>query len=273
MSVRITYPEDPEIWSESLTPPEGVWSGGYNTNVYLDTVNKASGLASIRATTENDFYYCRVIFELHTPIDCTFWDKLHFLHCLQAERDFTGECAFGLVDVNGKHAFRYFGTSPVGPPYFESKDFDLGFFDDVEPGFDFTKVKTIIIDAQFAGQNTGSQWIDKIYFSAPYVPPPKFKLLIESSPSGKNFVIEGTGGLTPTEYQVTEGTYTVSMEPDGFKKWEDGSTNPVRSIYVNKDTAIKADYEGAPPPPPDEWLPYAIGFGILLGTGLLLIIE
>jgi hypothetical protein len=62
--------------------------------------------------------------------------------------------------------------------------------------------------------------------------------------------------ITPWSGQLDEGTYRVTMPQQvqvgsdvyNFKQWEDGSTNPVRTIDLTSDTTITATYVLQAPP-------------------------
>ena len=89
---------------------------------------------------------------------------------------------------------------------------------------------------------------DVIHVSAA---PPTHRLSISSSPiSGVVFTLNGVNRTTPFSSVLDEGSYTVvmplTMSADGkaynFVDWDDGTTNPIRSIDLTKDTAITAHY-------------------------------
>jgi hypothetical protein len=63
---------------------------------------------------------------------------------------------------------------------------------------------------------------------------------------------------TPFLEALEQGVYNVNVPPSivsgsdtyNFKQWEDGSTNPIRTINLTSDMAITATYELLAPPPP-----------------------
>jgi len=82
-------------------------------------------------------------------------------------------------------------------------------------------------------------------------------LTVDSTPvKGIPFVIDNKQYATPTTLQLPPGTYTIAMpkthtDPEtgvtyAFDHWEDGSTNPTRTINLTADTTITATY--TPPP-------------------------
>jgi hypothetical protein len=86
-------------------------------------------------------------------------------------------------------------------------------------------------------------------------PPPKHTLTVNSNPQGVPFNINGVKASTPWTAELEEGLYTITMPAEAtvntskytFKNWEDGSTNPVRTVNLTADTVITAYYELAPP--------------------------
>ena len=63
---------------------------------------------------------------------------------------------------------------------------------------------------------------------------------------------------TPVTLELEPGTYEITMpslvtdgsETYNFSQWEDGSTNPVRTVNLTVDMSISAAYEAVAPPPP-----------------------
>lgn len=59
---------------------------------------------------------------------------------------------------------------------------------------------------------------------------------------------------TPVTVEFSPGTYTISVPPTfnqaEFVEWEDGSTDPVRTLDLIVDTELTAYYEKPPAPPP-----------------------
>jgi len=77
-------------------------------------------------------------------------------------------------------------------------------------------------------------------------------LTVNSLPiTGVNFKIGSTTYTTNTSVSLLEGSYIVYMSPDKmvgadryiFKRWEDTSTNPVRTISLTSNKTITATYE------------------------------
>ena len=100
--------------------------------------------------------------------------------------------------------------------------------------------------------------LDTATFLSFYVPPPTHVLSVDSTPiTGVSFNLDGETHTTPYSAELEEGTYTVTVPAqvtvDGqlynFVSWEDGSTNPSRTINLTTDLSIIATYELAPAPP------------------------
>ncbi len=76
----------------------------------------------------------------------------------------------------------------------------------------------------------------------------KHTLTVESDPSNQLFSISEMQYITPYTEKLGEGSYTIKM-PDStydgkpFETWEDGSTNPERTINLTADMTIKATYK------------------------------
>lgn len=269
----ITYPMDSDAWSESLTPAEGNWSPAAG-EVVLDRVNKAVGEASIKTYSEVYNYYVASRFKLHDgkEFDATGKDaKLHFLHALQTT--FTGNCSIVLYDRAEKSAYKPFGTTPTQE--WELKEFPVGPGTgwDEENGFDWTHVKIIRIDCwQQSGQG-GGFWVDSPHFTFEAVLP---TLIINSVPTGKNFTIDSLAGVTPAAFNPDpDVTYTVSIEAEDFKNWENASTDPTRKVTLREgeEKTITAYYEGVAPPPVD-WLPIILVGSIVAGIiGIVLFMK
>jgi len=98
-----------------------------------------------------------------------------------------------------------------------------------------------------------------------------YKVVVESEPLGVPFRVDGIEFVTPTEFQATKESYTLYFPPTfediPFKHWEDGSTEPVRTITVDKDLTLVATYKR-------PWYkePWVIGLGIVGGACILTIV-
>lgn len=83
-----------------------------------------------------------------------------------------------------------------------------------------------------------------------------FALAVTSLPINVAFTINQLPLQTPYNQTLIQGIYTVTMPTVvgdyRFKQWEDGSTNPIRTINLAVDTSMIATYELPPPPPPTK---------------------
>ena len=84
-----------------------------------------------------------------------------------------------------------------------------------------------------------------------------FTLAISSTPVPAQFTLNGQTLQTPFNQALSAGNYNINMPATigdyRFKQWNDGDTNPNKSISLTADTQLTATYEYvAPPPPPPE---------------------
>lgn len=77
-------------------------------------------------------------------------------------------------------------------------------------------------------------------------------LTVDSEPQAP-FTINGVATATPYTQTLQQGIYTIVMPAAfnsySFQQWEDGSTDPTRTINLTADTTIKATYTTLPTPP------------------------
>lgn len=90
-------------------------------------------------------------------------------------------------------------------------------------------------------------------------PPPTHTLSVNSSPiSGISFTLNGVARVTPFSMALADGSYIVAISSTvnsagktyNFVRWEDGSTNPTRTINLTSDMIITANYKETAAPPP-----------------------
>lgn len=79
------------------------------------------------------------------------------------------------------------------------------------------------------------------------VGPLMYTLTVKSDPPGVKVIIDGVEAKTPHTWGVSPGTYTVEVPEEGFIEWEDGSTEPIRTVEVTEDMTIMAYYEAVVP--------------------------
>lgn len=117
-----------------------------------------------------------------------------------------------------------------------------------------------------------------------YTPPPiKYRLNASSAPSEVTFTIRGINMSyqTPDSILLDEGTYeiefppTITVDEDTlYPTWEDGSTNPTRTVLLNADRSVFATYSPvAPPTPPPGWVRFIRSLGPFFIGGIGLIIS
>jgi len=96
-------------------------------------------------------------------------------------------------------------------------------------------------------------------------PTPTHILSVGSSPvTGVSFTLDGVSHATNYTAVLNEGDHTVAMPSTvtqggttyNFTNWEDGSTNPARTLSLIANMTITAYYEVAPPPE-EGWTPYS----------------
>jgi len=249
---EVSYPANPDAWSESLTPNEGYWIGGGSYgDISLDLVNKAVGSSSIRCNSNTDGSIV-AIFELHDgyEYDATKKNaKFNFLHSLEPNK-MNGTCTIALEDKSGNRVLQDFGTQPIGA--WETKMFPLGPDKGWIPWIgtiDWTKIKKIVLYASCRIYD-GFSWVDEPHFSYEM---PDGILRVQSSPTGKSGTITLPDGtydfITPSQItRAVETEATISMDTANFKQWDGGnsSTNPIlTTIFVLGITTLTAYYETA----------------------------
>lgn len=97
-----------------------------------------------------------------------------------------------------------------------------------------------------------------VFVTAP--PTPQHALSVSSSPTGVEFLINTTPYTTPVTVTLDEGTYlltapssvTIDTTSYTFKEWEDGSSNPERTIDLYSDVSVSFTLEAVSPPPPEK---------------------
>lgn len=89
--------------------------------------------------------------------------------------------------------------------------------------------------------------------------------------------------ITPFTESLEEGTYRITMPSNvlvveqtyNFQQWEDGSTNPIRTVNIVTDITISANYEIVIPPPEKSYIQIhafldseeVIADGLIIETG------
>ncbi|RLI45954.1 hypothetical protein DRO69_04195, partial [Candidatus Bathyarchaeota archaeon] len=111
-----------------------------------------------------------------------------------------------------------------------------------------------LLDVKWVDGNNKWHDVDNVIDGHYNPPPPNYTLTVESTPiDGINFTIGTTTYTTNTTVELQKGTYTVTMpstwtvgaDQYNFVKWENNSTNPLRTIDLTSNKTIIATYERA----------------------------
>jgi hypothetical protein len=159
-----SVPLDKDAWTESLTPTDGVWTATSGT-VSFDTAFKAKGIGSIKLYAQN-LYNGGALFTLNSgkEVNCNLYPILEFLAFL--EKALSGNVTVLLFDTSSREAHK---NLTIGPDEWRTTQLRVGVgnesdWESIQTGFDWTQVKRVRIDCNFAGVGTGSFWIDGLYF-------------------------------------------------------------------------------------------------------------
>jgi len=100
------------------------------------------------------------------------------------------------------------------------------------------------VDLGILGRSYGLT-IDKVFMHI---------LTVDSEPQGAPFTINDVATATRYSQTLQEGIYTIVMPRTfnsySFQQWEDGPTDPTRTINLTADTIMKAIYTVMPAPLP-----------------------
>lgn len=238
-----TYPEGPDVLSESLTPVEGVWLAPFGTLVLSDF--REVGNSSIYNQIE--YVPAKPMFRFHDGREFDGTRQNATLHMRVASQGvaFPSPGWIILHDASGRKAWKRanwnFDQSYHGYSWLLSSATDWT----VDEGFDWRFIKAFQLEID------GNVWVDEPYFS--YYELEFGRLTVLSEPPEKQFRINGTFYTTPT-YNLgllPHTDYEVAIQPVDFKQWEDGNIVPTRTINLAEaeEKTIIAYYEGAAPPP------------------------
>jgi len=120
-----------------------------------------------------------------------------------------------------------------------------------------------LIDAYKA---TITVFADKTVASTTYIeptiePPATYTLQVNSQPiTNIEYTIDGETARTGQAITVDEGVHTIEMPSSissggtdyTFQQWDDGMTNPVKTITVSSDVTLTVTYTETTPPAPGE---------------------
>jgi len=260
-----TFPVDPDGWCETLDPADGAWSmpeTSPHSVLELASVFVGAGNHSVHGYIEEGYegesWYIEMRFTLFNgrEFDGTKQDaRLHvYLAAAPGSDHITShEQWVYLYDAAGNIARRKI-TTQVG--VLEHFTWMLGpdqGWEDVSGNFDWRFIKAVGFPRWgfLATGPDGGFYVDELHFS--YYELELARLTVLSEPPGKQFRINGEMLTTPM-YNLgilPNVDHTVSMDPTDFQHWENGSTNPQRTINLGEgeELTIIAYYEGGGPPP------------------------
>jgi len=267
----LSYPEDKERWSESLTQPEGGWVSCYvPVEIYLDAAHRISGDYCIGLRGPPSEGYMGFCLDFNEPIDLSMYKTLNFYLYLYPFADskeaFTGVCECWIITADPYTEVDWIEkkfTCAVGN--WEKKSLNLYEFTDTF-GDPLTEEQireklshvygiTIVLYPINCDEEHRA-YLDRIYFEAPYG-----VVSVNSVPSGKGFYYNGVYYTTPKTFREIAGSsVTIVAEDETFLQWENGSRDRTRNIVVPEDSVfLTAYYEGSTPPPPTQPTPVIIG--------------
>ena len=107
---------------------------------------------------------------------------------------------------------------------------------------------------------------------------PRYTLSVDSEPSGIEVTVDGEAVVTPFSDELEAGSYVVTVPEEAsvsgtdyeFSGWEDGGSGSTRTVDLDGDTSLIAEYEEAAAGPAGIPLPtpYVL-VGLLLAVGLI----
>jgi hypothetical protein len=158
-----SVPSDKDLWTESLTPADGVWTATSGT-VSLDGAVKVKGAGSVKTYAQNlNYGGCVLTLNTGKEVNAELHPVLNLW--LRRESSFNGNATLTLFDVAGRSAGHEF---TVGHEKWFQTQVRVGVANadlwQVENGFDWTQVKNVRVVCWFDGANTGSFWVDGLFF-------------------------------------------------------------------------------------------------------------
>jgi hypothetical protein len=241
-----TYPDPIDLWVRSLTPDDGVWQPVRGESLHLNIDPYELVVWGVNESWTG----CKLVLNDGKEFDATKQAaqfKVKVL--LQTGTVYSAYLVFN--DKAGRRArtpYRQWQPTDDGNIHEYVWNLPITSGWEVEAGFDWRFIKTITLDFEVSAVDTAA-WIRDPHFV--YLEEVLAELVVQSNPSGKSFSIDGVSGTTPSDTLGLEAgvSYTVSIDPADFIRWEDSSTNPARTIQLSEGEAktIIAYYAGAPP--------------------------
>jgi hypothetical protein len=274
----INKPDPINSWTDNLHPAEGDWyaAGPVGATVEIDWYSPIGPDPSISINTVGnpDRYFADLRFALHNGQEFNGNQQqaqLHFwLMSYSGSNFITGhDSHITLYDAAGRYADMEI-TTRVG--YWDHFELNLGAGSsgwNVQEGFDWSYIKEIAFRRWGFLNDHMDVW--QLYFSYYKLVPPL--LNINSDPSGVQFAYDSVIRTTPWYINPAPGVATqIRMDPTNFVKWEDESTNPVRSITLaeGETKTIIAYYSAKPPNGGDNTiLIVGVAVAAIIGIGAL----
>ncbi len=159
-------PLDKDSWTENLTPSAGAWSVGAGSNIVLDSGFKMKGSGSIKLEAPGSNYFACAIFTLNSgqEVDANLYPVFNLF--LALESTFNGNFCINLEDTSAVSA-QYAGSVSANGKWcqvqakcgVENADNWV-----VNSGFDWSKIKKVLIYCDFPTVGGGNFWVDNMYF-------------------------------------------------------------------------------------------------------------
>jgi len=160
-----SVPLDKDAWTESLTPSDGGWSSGGGT-LSLDNVDRVRGSASIRNYAEGLYFVCsQFMLNSGKEVNAELYPLLSFW--IKIGGGVSGTCYVHLEDVN--ECVRYCSFN-IGKEKWSNYQVKVGSANAdlwalyYGASFDWTRIKKMRFYADFEGVNSGTLWIDGLFF-------------------------------------------------------------------------------------------------------------
>jgi hypothetical protein len=266
----LTFPSDPTSWTESLTPAEGSWHSVVGA-IYLSTVN--DGIQPHSVECISDGYHGRLYYQLNNGREFNGMldqAELHFKIALYGPWFDAAIQSVVLYDAAGYWAYLDLRLGPVDGVFHE---FDLPLGPTagwtMQTGFDWRYISRIHINEDSNG--TANMYIERLCFSYYQLVLGILNVLAESAagPIIKQFSVDSGVYVTPA-YNLglmPSVDYTVSIDTVNFREWDDGGTNPQRTVNLNEAQALTiiAYYNTPIPPPPSGYATAAAGVAVFGG--------
>jgi hypothetical protein len=159
-----SVPPDKDAWTESLTPSDGVWTAGTG-EVSFDASDKVKGNGSIKDYVPSNYFACsNFTFNSGKEVNVEPYPFLSFW--IKISGGVNGTCYVHLEDASGNITCHVFN---VGVDKWTSYQVKVGnanadLWQIWYGAFDWTQIKKLRFYADFQGVNSGTLWIDGLFF-------------------------------------------------------------------------------------------------------------